>query len=108
MGGIAQVWADDAKAQVDEGDAVIVDVRTPRERDQERISGSVHIPLRQLQQRWDEIPDAATVIFQCHSGQRSQRAAMWAADRLDAGVANLSGGIEAWERAGLPVDRDDG
>lgn len=106
MSGIEQVWADDAKARIDEGEAVIVDVRTPRERSREKIPGSVHIPIRELQQRWDEIPDAQTVIFQCHSGQRSQRAASWAADELDVDVANLSGGIEAWERAGLPVERD--
>lgn len=104
MASVDQVWADRAQELVEAGEAVIVDVREPHEWDQGHIPDAIHIPMDQVRDRLDEIPDADTVIFQCRSGGRSDRVAKRVRSDLDAEVANLSGGILAWERAGLPVE----
>ncbi|HEX2822958.1 MAG TPA: rhodanese-like domain-containing protein [Streptosporangiaceae bacterium] len=46
--------------------------------------------------------NAATVVTVCRSGHRSALAAKMLA-RGDREVVNLSGGMHAWARAGLPV-----
>ena len=49
-----------------------------------------------------DVPSNRTVITVCRSGARSARAAaLLTRDGRD--VVNLSGGMHAWARAGLPV-----
>jgi rhodanese-related sulfurtransferase len=49
-----------------------------------------------------DLPPRRTVITVCRSGHRSARAAALLA-REGHEVVNLSGGMNAWARAGLPV-----
>ncbi|MFA5943097.1 MAG: rhodanese-like domain-containing protein [Candidatus Thermoplasmatota archaeon] len=86
------------------GDAVILDVREEDEVAYARIPGSVHIPLFELQTRIRELPKDRLVVCQCASGGRSMGAT---ATLLRHGLkaANLTGGIMAWARSGLPVAR---
>ncbi|MGB1585515.1 MAG: rhodanese-like domain-containing protein [Thermoplasmatota archaeon] len=88
------------QAAHDEG-AIILDVRTPAERAQAHIEGSHHIPLDQLPQRLDELPEGR-IVCQCLSGGRSAQAAMFLAQQ-GRDVANMAGGIQAWHAAGLPL-----
>lgn len=55
--------------------AVILDVRTPEEYREERIPGSVNIPLDRIGEIVDQIPDMSTPLFvHCRSGVRSGQA----------------------------------
>jgi rhodanese-related sulfurtransferase len=94
-----------AQALVKQG-ALMVDVREDEElRDEGRIPGARHIPLGELPQRAAELPADRAVVMVCRSGTRSALAA----DALRASgfeAYNVDGGILAWERAGLPVDRN--
>lgn len=55
--------------------AVLLDVRTPEEVKEERIAGSVNIPLDQLQTAAVKFPDKNTPLFvYCYSGSRSEQA----------------------------------
>ncbi len=85
----------------------LVDVRSREEVDgpDGRIPDSVPIPLPELPQRLEEIPTDRPVVLLCHSGSRSALATQ---ELLKAGrrqVANLRGGLRAWQREGLPVER---
>ena len=84
------------------GGAVLLDVRDKHEWQAGHVPKARHIPLAQLAQRHRELPAGRTIITVCRSGMRSAQAA-----RLLTGqgwqVANLSGGMHAWARAGLPV-----
>jgi rhodanese-related sulfurtransferase len=84
--------------------ALLVDVREPEEWNAGRIAGATHLPLSELPQRWQELPDADQTVFVCRSGARSRSAtdAFTAAGRP--GCANLLGGCQAWVQAGLPFD----
>ncbi len=92
---------------------VLLDVREDDERDYCRIAAGVgttdlHIPLREIPARLDEIDEAARLgplIVYCHHGQRSMVAATWLARRGFSDVANLDGGIDAWRLAVDPTLR---
>ena len=86
------------------GGAVLIDVRERSEYDQVHIPGSILIPLAELPARMGEIPADEDVYVHCRMGGRSARAVelMRAFGRPNS--YNVSGGIEAWEDEGLPVE----
>ncbi|MBD2422044.1 MBL fold metallo-hydrolase [Cyanobium sp. FACHB-13342] len=69
-----------------------------------RISGSLLIPLPELEARAAEIPAGAPVVVVCHSGSRSALATqqLLKAGRLR--VANLHGGLARWADGGYPLE----
>jgi rhodanese-related sulfurtransferase len=91
----------EAQTKAKEG-AVILDVRTPTERKEAKIAGSQSIPLDLLAQQWEKLPKDREIICQCRSGARSANAARFLAGK-GFKVYNLSGGLNAWQQAGLPT-----
>ncbi len=81
-------------------DAVILDVREQDEWDLGHAPGAVHIPLGDLPARLGELPDSdAPLVVTCRSGGRSSRAVAWL-EQQGVEVANLDGGMMAWQSAG--------
>ena len=76
---------------------VVVDVRTAREWAGSRIDGAVNVPLSQLAQRIGELPADRDLVVYCAGGYRASIAvSILRRDGYDR-VANLVGGIGAWE-----------
>jgi len=93
-------------------DLVTVDVRQPEELygPLGHIPGAVHIPLDLLLSAGppaDWRPDTPRLLV-CRSGARSSYVAMELAARGFTRLHNLSGGMIAWNHAGLPVARQGG
>ena len=86
------------------GAAVLINVREAWEWDQVRIPGAVLIPLAELPQRLDEIPDDRDVYVHCRLGGRSSKAVDFLRGHGRPRAINVVGGIEAWQEGGLPVD----
>jgi adenylyltransferase/sulfurtransferase len=86
------------------GGAVLIDVRERSEYDEVRIPGSILIPLAELPGRLSEIPADQNVYVHCRMGGRSARAVDYLRTFGRPTSYNVSGGIEAWEDAGLPVE----
>ena len=84
-----------------------LDVREPYEWDAGHIEGAVHIPMGELNARRDEIAEDRMVVAVCRSGARSDQVAQ-ALVRAGYTAENLDGGMQAWERAGLPFVATDG
>jgi rhodanese-related sulfurtransferase len=83
-------------------DLVVLDVREPHEWEAGHIAGAVHIPLADIPARVGELDPSVRTLVVCHLGGRSARATQWLhAQGHD--VANVEGGMEAWELAGRPV-----
>lgn len=76
-------------------EAVLLDVREPYELQRAAIAGALHIPMRQLPGRVQELPRDRPILVICHHGSRSQAVADWlAAQGISA--ENVAGGINAW------------
>ena len=95
------VDAAEADALITSG-AILLDVRDKHEYKAGHAPRARHIPLDQLAARHRELPAGRTVVTVCRSGMRSAQAARFLAGQGFA-VANLSGGMQAWSRSGLPV-----
>jgi rhodanese-related sulfurtransferase len=93
--------ADEARHLMAQG-AILLDVREDAEWRAGHAPGARHIPLGRLAPRVKDLPQRRTVITVCRSGHRSARAAALLA-REGREAVNLSGGMHAWARAGLPV-----
>ena len=92
------------------GHAVLLDVRERSEWDAGHAPHALHLPLSRLT-AGAVLPDAVhggPVVVVCRSGNRSRRAAELLAARGVEAV-DVTGGMAAWEREGLPLrDRHGG
>ncbi|HLS48662.1 MAG TPA: rhodanese-like domain-containing protein [Actinomycetaceae bacterium] len=87
-------------------DWVVLDVREQVEWDHGHAPDAVHIPLSELPERIDELPEAELVVV-CRSGGRSARATQWL-NHAGFEARNLDGGMKAWWAAGLPLQAAQG
>jgi rhodanese-related sulfurtransferase len=88
----------------DDKTVIIVDVRQPSETKSGVVPGAVLIPLTEFDQRMSELPRGKPILTICQSSHRSP----FAARKLSGAgydVCNVSGGMNAWRKAGLPVKR---
>ena len=94
----------DAKHALDTG-SVMVDVRGPGEWRAGHAPQAIHIPLDQLTRRLAELPADRPIITVCRSGHRSATASGLLRG-VGRSASNLTGGMNAWADAGLPVVTD--
>jgi hydroxyacylglutathione hydrolase len=80
-----------------------VDVRTPREREQKHIAGSLGMPLNHLVENLGKLPRDRSLIVYCAGGYRSSIAASLLQRGGFNRVSEIAGGIVGWESANLPV-----
>ncbi len=85
--------------------ALLIDVREADEYAQGHASGSTLIPLGQLANRLTEIASYKNkpVVLICRSGRRSGQALALLEKAGFSAAANIEGGMNAWQKAGLPV-----
>jgi rhodanese-related sulfurtransferase len=84
---------------------LVVDVRELGEVVVGRIEGAVILPLSQFVPRFRELPSDRPLMIVCQSGQRSGMAAAFLAANGYPDATNVTGGMIAWQSAGLPVTR---
>ena len=99
-------WSAETLAQALEGgDApLVLDVRTRREFDEDRLATSLNIPVQELADRLADVPVGRPVAIHCLSGYRSA-IAIGLLESRGLVAADLTGGIKAWRAAGLPTVR---
>jgi glyoxylase-like metal-dependent hydrolase (beta-lactamase superfamily II)/rhodanese-related sulfurtransferase len=85
------------------GDAQVLDVRRRGEWDRFHLAGATLVPLAQLPERAQELDHAAEWSVVCATGYRSVIAASLL-ERAGLRVRNVAGGMDAYRRAGLPVE----
>jgi rhodanese-related sulfurtransferase len=88
------------------GDTVVLlDVREPAELAVASVDEAIHVPMREIPQRIDELDRHKPLVVMCHSGARSRRVAEYLSANGFEQVFNLAGGIDAWSReldSGVP------
>lgn len=92
------------RERLDSGRAVLVDIREPDEYARSHIKGAQSQPLSQWEKAHLTIDPDADVIFTCRSGMRTAGACDRLAARVTGEAFVLDGGLNAWEKAGLPVE----
>jgi rhodanese-related sulfurtransferase/DNA-binding transcriptional regulator YbjK len=80
---------------------LVVDVRTEREWHERRIAASLNMPLARITQRLDELPGDRALVVHCQTGYRSAIAASLLLRAQFGAVADLAGGIAAWQASDL-------
>ena len=84
---------------------ILLDVREVNEFGEVRVPGAVLVPTSVFMTRVGELPTDRPLMVMCHMGGRSAAVAGFLIRSGRTDVVNVAGGIEAWERAGLPVRR---
>ncbi|MFT4711422.1 MAG: rhodanese-related sulfurtransferase [Planctomycetota bacterium] len=74
---------------------VLLDVRTPGETAGGIIPGAILIPMDEIPNRIDEIPEGPLLVY-CHVGQRSAAVCDFLAQQGRTELHNLEGGISSW------------
>jgi len=97
----------DELAERCEHGVVLIDVRNPDEYENFRVPGARLIPLPDVPERIEEIPEDETVYVICQTGSRSARAVEYL-NRQGHDTVNVRGGSRAWLEAGRPVESGPG
>jgi len=84
---------------------LIVDVREPNEFAAVRLDDVVLVPMSSFAERMDTLPRDRPLLIMCAAGSRSAAVTAHLLRNGFTDVANVTGGITEWERAGLPVRR---
>ena len=94
------------KLMTDKG-VVVLDIRTPQEFNQGRIAGAKNIDFLapDFEQRIDTLDKSKSYLVHCASGGRSTHSLALFKKHSFQSVYHLDGGIKAWQKAGLPVDK---
>ena len=74
----------------------LIDVR-------ERVPGAVNLPMSQIGDLLDQLPDGAFDVI-CAAGVRSARV-VEALESRGYDATNVDGGTNTWEGLGLPIER---
>jgi len=102
---VREIAPSDASARI--GEFLAVDVRGAHEfaGPLGRVRGAVLIPLPELELRARELPRGKALLLVCRSGARSAKACQQLEALGYGPTTNLTGGMMAWNRAGLAVER---
>jgi len=103
--GIPTVSMDGVPDPLPEGLAIL-DVREPVEWAHGHIDGAMHIPMMELPDRLDEIPDGQLLVV-CKVGSRSAQVTSYLLQHGRDAV-NLDGGMLDWEAAGRELVSETG
>ena len=97
-----------ARELIAEGNAVLIDIREPDEFAREWIPGAQNLPLSGFDPARVAGDKDKAAIFHCRSGNRTREARAQLRACGFAEVGHVAGGLNAWQAANLPVERDPG
>jgi rhodanese-related sulfurtransferase len=108
---IENLTVEDAARELEDGAALLVDIREPPEREKAAIADSLAAPRGMLEFYADpstpyhkpELAPDRRIILHCASGGRSALAAATLQEMGYTNVAHMDGGIKAWQESGREV-----
>jgi len=103
----ARVTTLQATQLINQGKAIVVDVREPAEFSAGHLRDAKNIPLSELSNRIGELDKfkSKAAIVVCQSGNRSAKAAGQLKKAGFNEAFSLDGGIAAWQAQGLPLTK---
>lgn len=98
----AEVSVTEAAAKRDHG-AFILDVRQPEEWQEAHIPGAKLIPLGDLPNRLNEVPQDQEIVIVCRSGNRSATGRDILLNAGFTNVTSMAGGVTQWRAQGFEI-----
>lgn len=107
MRGIKEVNCAEALQLINHKNALILDVREESEYKSGHLLHAKWIPLGRLAERIGELERyrEQSIVVVCRSGQRSASACATLGKKGFAQAYNLSGGVMAWQKSNLPLEK---
>lgn len=92
---------------INQGKAVVVDVRDPKDFAAAHLREAKNIPAKELSKRVGELDKfkSKSVIVVCNAGMQSSRAGALLKKAGFTEVYSLNGGMAAWQAQGLPTTK---
>jgi rhodanese-related sulfurtransferase len=94
------VSLDQARAELEAGKALLVDVREPEEHATGVAPGARLLPMRQLSARLAELPRDRPVLLICNTQNRSRATLEALRERGWTNLRYVNGGMSEWNRRG--------
>jgi phage shock protein E len=90
--------------KLEDGNYVLVDVRTANEYQQGYIPGAVNLPLQALPERLPQLKDKEQkLVVYCRSGRRAAKAINYMHEQGYKNIVHLEGDYLKWVEQGRPV-----
>ena len=96
-----------AQKLIEDKKVIVLDIRTPGEFNRARIAGAKNIDFQapDFEQRINALDKSKSYLVHCASGGRSTHSLLLFKKHEFQSIYHLDGGIKAWEKAGLPVEK---
>ena len=105
-GAVPQMTVQEVAPKLAAGEVTVLDVRGRGEWTEGHLPGVENIHYGHLAARAAELPRDGTLVLQCETGSRSAIGSSVLRAAGFRNVVNLSGGLNAWRDAGLPVEKE--
>ena len=105
--GIKEVNTSAALQLINHKNAVVLDVRESSEYDAGHVLNAKLVPLGKIKERIGELEKYKDkpIVVVCRSGNRSGTACFILGKQGFSQAYNLAGGVLAWQKAGLPLEK---
>lgn len=105
--GIKEVDSVAALQLINHKNALVLDVREDNEYKSGHVLNATHIPLGKLEERVGELEKykGLPIVVLCRSGSRTAAACVFLGKRGFTQAYGLAGGITAWQKASLPLEK---
>ena len=104
---LATTGAKDIAPRVRSGEVVVLDVRDDDEFAKKHIPGARHIFVGELEDHLPDVPQDTPLLVHCSVGHRSGLAVSILQRNGYTNVINLLGGLTAWEKLELPLEKSE-
>lgn len=106
LSGVRDVAPGEATRLLNHENAIMIDMRNDRDFRDGHIVNAVHAPAENsdMSARLDKYRDRPLIVY-CRSGQRSMPVCSKLRKQGFESVYNLKGGVLAWQKAELPLNR---
>ena len=96
---VPEISVDDAKAKLDDGKTVFVDIRDPDTYRAGRIEEALNLSNETIQEFLASTTKDQPIVVYCYHGNSSKGAAQFLMSQGFSDVQSMSGGFEAWRMA---------
>ena len=93
-----EISPEEAKQKLDQGEAVLIDVREPWEVQTASVAGAKNIPMGDVASRQQELDPEKNILVMCHHGVRSLKVTNWLREHGYEKAQSVRGGIDAWSK----------